>query len=236
MTGGHREEPFDSTSQHDASQFHDYLFCFFFFLTNMATCTSRLSLRSSSFHHIPPHYISTNLIQLYCDIGLYADDVIPHWYDCRLCGESCEKLPHIPPALCKLHSWMSDLPWMCSSEIVHISTVRGLNAAMLSESISLYIYILTFWLAHLQMSLLDSLFVKQRQKIIFLHRHGAAFAMLWPWRMFESLPHHKGSRCCLSLSAVLDWQSLDTCVWFNCLLFHPNVWNAYYILFSVSYS
>lgn len=176
----------------------------------MATCTSRLSLRSSSFHHIPPHYISTNLIQLYRDIGLYADDVIPHWRDCRLCGESCEKLPHIPPALCKLHSWMSDLPWMCSSEIVHVSTVGGINATVLSESISLYIYILTFWLAHLQISLLDSLFVKQRQKIIFLHRHGAALAMLRPWRMFESLPRHKASRCCLSLSAVLDRPSLDT--------------------------
>lgn len=84
----------------------------------------------------PPHCISTNMVQLYCNIGLYADDAIPHWHGCRLGGESCEKLPRIPPALCKLHSWTPGRAWQGSSEIIHISTVGGFAATMLPESIS----------------------------------------------------------------------------------------------------
>lgn len=166
MTGRHRQEPFDCSSQHDASQFHDYFFVLFcFFWPKMAPCTSRLRLSSTSFHHTPPHYISTNLVQQ-----------PRHRIVCRWCNTSLTWRQTLQGKLWETssHSFsillaaLMDLPWLCSSEIVHMSTVGGFKVTTLTESISLYISIMTFWLAHHQISLLGSLFVKRRQKIISL--------------------------------------------------------------------
>lgn len=163
----------------------------------MVTCTSRLNIKSTSLHHVHLlDYISTNEIQLYSYMPLYADDVMS-WL--QTLGESCAKLPHIPSALRCLHWWMSGLAPSPTPPPPNVQQQYLLRRIYIY--ISLYLDILTSSPSNItcQQCFCQTVsgdHVSSQPRI----RLSDVLSVM----NVESLRHQEASRCCLPLQGILD--------------------------------